>query len=659
MRKKLLPLLIALAALISFSSCSEAPVMPEPMTSSTPKLEKPAIGENYYGHINFEFLSKGQMPHGKTGAYGTMSNLNDAMLEYVSDLIDRCAESTPESGSLEEIIKEMYQQYLDVDARNKAGIDVLMPLLGMIEACETPDELVNAMAAAYTNYGVKSFISLKVNPNHVDASENILYMMNYNSMGHMKENFTKTDNGSEEMGNFIESVLCVLNVKPEEAKERAKKAVKMVNEIMKASFDIEDTEIIENHFNIYGKNKLNALLSNIDTDKMFRAFGINPKKIIVYDVSQAKKINEFMTKEYMRELKDYVIACVGYEYSDMFPLKYSDKISKIGNFEKNPEKSAKSFVAKILEEELGVVYGREICTKEVMDFVEKMVGDIKDSCRNLIKNCKRLGDDSKEKYISKLDNMVVLLGYNDNIEVPYIITPAKEGGDMLSNCVAVKSARARQNLAELEQKVNRETWGMSAIETNAVYNPLVNTFTIPAVIMSKPFMDPAWGEYKNLGMLGYIVAHEMSHAFDSKGFKFNEIGTYSPERINEEDQEKYRELMKRVENYYNNYKLLDVYNINGVQTLSENIADLAAVQCILGIAHSKEECKEIFEGIAEQWASLELLTDLILTLESDVHSPGEARVNAVVSSMDQFYEVYDIKETDKMYVAPEDRVKVW
>ena len=604
MRKKLLPLLIALAALISFSSCSEAPVMPEPMTSSTPKLEKPAIGENYYGHINFEFLSKGQMPHGKTGAYGTMSNLNDAMLEYVSDLIDRCAESTPESGSLEEIIKEMYQQYLDVDARNKAGIDVLMPLLGMIEACETPDELVNAMAAAYTNYGVKSFISLKVNPNHVDASENILYMMNYNSMGHMKENFTKTDNGSEEMGNFIESVLCVLNVKPEEAKERAKKAVKMVNEIMKASFDIEDTEIIENHFNIYGKNKLNALLSNIDTDKMFRAFGINPKKIIVYDVSQAKKINEFMTKEYMRELKDYVIACVGYEYSDMFPLKYSDKISKIGNFEKNPEKSAKSFVAKILEEELGVVYGREICTNPHRH-------------------------------------------------------PAKEGGDMLSNCVAVKSARARQNLAELEQKVNRETWGMSAIETNAVYNPLVNTFTIPAVIMSKPFMDPAWGEYKNLGMLGYIVAHEMSHAFDSKGFKFNEIGTYSPERINEEDQEKYRELMKRVENYYNNYKLLDVYNINGVQTLSENIADLAAVQCILGIAHSKEECKEIFEGIAEQWASLELLTDLILTLESDVHSPGEARVNAVVSSMDQFYEVYDIKETDKMYVAPEDRVKVW
>ena len=94
-------------------------------------------------------------------------------------------------------------------------------------------------------------------------------------------------------------------------------------------------------------------------------------------------------------------------------------------------------------------------------------------------------------------------------------------------------------------------------------------------------------------------------------------------------------------------------------TLAENIADIGAVQCITNITDDKENLEQMFAGIAEQWAQCDEVEDVIISLSSDEHSPAEARVNAVVSSIDKFYSVYDIKETDKMYVAPENRVKVW
>ena len=140
---------------------------------------------------------------------------------------------------------------------------------------------------------------------------------------------------------------------------------------------------------------------------------------------------------------------------------------------------------------------------------------------------------------------------------------------------------------------------------------------------------------------------------------YDENGNYNTNWINETDKEKYNELMDRVKKYYSEYTILDVYNINGELTLGENIADIGALQCILNTADNKEHQKEILEAQATQWASLVLVTDVVQQLEGDEHSPAEARSNAVAASMDEFYDIYGIKETDKMYVAPENRVKVW
>lgn len=657
MRKKILPILMALVAALSLTACSEAPVMPELQTSrSVP--EKPAVGENYYGNINYDYLSQGQIPYGKNG-YGTMDNINDEMEAYVSDLIDRCVKSEPASGSFEEMVKEIYLQYTDVDARNQAGADALMQFVVMVEQCSTIDELVSVMGYLYQNCGVSSFFRPEVRPNGYDTSMNLLYLMNMNTLGNMKENFTKTDAGPENMGQMVRDTLVAIQVAPDEAKQRAKNTVKLINEIMLATMDSDDILDMEKHLRMYDRSSFKELFSHIDTENMLASFGYSVDQLILYDEGQAKKINELLTGEHIRAIKDYLMTCIMFDYSEILPPAYSEALSSVSDLEKDPDKAAKQFIAIMLEQELSVLYSREICTDEVMNMVTKMVADIQTSCRDLIHRCERLSEDSKNKYLRKLDNMVVLLGYDMEMTPLFTITPAKQGGNLIENVIAIKQGRVQHTRNSINQAPDRSAWSMSAIEVNATYYPMSNTFAVPAVMMSKACVDPAANEYYNLGMLGYVIAHELNHAFDSDGFQFDEYGNFKPDWINAEDQEKYYQLMERVTDYYNHVKLLDMYSINGKMTLSENLADLGAVQCLLNVTTDKENQRQIFTGIAEQWASLTLVTDLLMQINGDVHSPGEARVNAVVATMDAFYEVYDIKETDKMYIAPENRVKVW
>lgn len=658
MRKKMLTLLLAILMLATFASCNiEEPVIMEDNTTSAP-VQKPAIGDNYYGYVNFEYLTKGQIPYDKS-SYGTFDTIQDELEKDLSALIDRCAADTSSIDTFEQAVKELYEQYLDYDGRKKAGVDALMPLVGMVENCQTTDELVSVLGVMYQEYGISSFFNFKVAPDSYNTSVNQLLLRNMNTCGNMKENFTKTDNGSENIGSLTQDTLTALKVDINTARERSKNVVRMINDIMIATIDSEYMLDVEKHYNLYTKEEFAGLFSNINTESLMQAFGFQVDRLIVYDVSQSEKINDYFTPQHLQELKDYALICIMYDYSSVLPPSYMDNFTEQQSKKKTPEKSAKYFVAEELEEELGVLYGREICTEEVMRSVNQMMNDLKASCHELIEKCERLNDDSKKKFLRKLDNMIFLLGYNKDYQSPFEIIPAKDGGTLLENVIAIHRGNVQAEKQKLSQKADRNTWDMTPITVNAVYNPSVNTVTIPAVMLSKAAYDPSYGEYKNLGMLGYVIAHEMNHAFDSNGFYFDENGCYNPKWMNEDDQAAYRQLLDKAEDYYSNYKLLDIYNINGKQTLSENIADLGAVQCIANITDDKEELRQIFEGVAQQWASLEIVANVVEQLSGDEHSPSEARVNAVLSSVDRFYEVYDIKETDKMYTAPENRIKVW
>jgi len=200
---------------------------------------------------------------------------------------------------------------------------------------------------------------------------------------------------------------------------------------------------------------------------------------------------------------------------------------------------------------------------------------------------------------------------------------------------------------------------MTPQEVNAYYNPANNEIVFPAAILQAPYFDENQSNGKNLGGIGAVIAHEISHAFDKSGSLYDEKGNYNV-WWTEAEYQKYDDLSQKIIDYYGNYTISTGEPVNGTLTLSENIADLGALTTVTAVAEKQgESLTDVYSNWATIWAKLstpDLEKNYLLT---DVHAPAPVRVNAVLSSIDAFYDSYGIKEGDKMYVAPDDRVAIW
>ena len=210
-------------------------------------------------------------------------------------------------------------------------------------------------------------------------------------------------------------------------------------------------------------------------------------------------------------------------------------------------------------------------------------------------------------------------------------------------------------------KNKEKYWLMSALMVNAYYNVQENSINFPIALLEYDLSNEDTSYYKKLGSFGMIIAHEITHAFDDTGALFDENGNLN-NWWTEKDFEEFEKLQKEVIAYYDEY-LLDNKKIDGTKTVGENIADLGAVSCIVQVAKDKgatdEELKEMFEAFANIWASKSTEEYTRLLINMDTHAPDKIRVNAVLSSIDEFYRLYNVRENDGMYKGIEERVKVW
>ena len=199
---------------------------------------------------------------------------------------------------------------------------------------------------------------------------------------------------------------------------------------------------------------------------------------------------------------------------------------------------------------------------------------------------------------------------------------------------------------------------MTPQSVNAYYSPDSNSITFLAGILQDPFYSPKASDAENLGRIGMVVAHEITHAFDDNGSQYDENGNIR-NWWTDEDREKFMELSGKVVDYYGAMEVQGI-PVNGTQTLSENIADLGAVSCITEIAENEGyDLKEMYTAYAGLWAQKIRDEALAANMAVNTHAQPKIRVNAVLSATDGFYEAFGIKEGDGMYVAPEERPKIW
>ena len=306
---------------------------------------------------------------------------------------------------------------------------------------------------------------------------------------------------------------------------------------------------------------------------------------------------------------------------------------------------------------------------ETIADVRALCEDIRDVFRARIEAIDCILEETKAIALRKLEAIEFYIGGPDSenaasaLDEAGILAP-EAGGSYFANAMAIYKAELAADAQRGTESVDTEQflWGAfgGAAEANCSYIPECNAVLLPMAMLQAPFYDPAATFEENLGALGFAIAHEITHAFDSDGAHYDETGSLN-DWWTDADWAQFEALCEEVVAYYDGWECVPGIATDGGLTLIENIADLGAMSCIMDIAATRPDFdyETLFEKVALLFAESSSREWLAYVAATDLHSVGSVRINRMLSSCDAFYDTYDVQPGDGMYVAPEDRVGIW
>jgi putative endopeptidase len=300
--------------------------------------------------------------------------------------------------------------------------------------------------------------------------------------------------------------------------------------------------------------------------------------------------------------------------------------------------------------------------------MEALVANIRTCLAARIRRVSWMSDDTKARALQKLSMLTVKIGYPSKWRDYGALRIS--ASDLFGDVDRSAAFEWHRKLNQLGGPVDRTEWGMTPQTVNAYYNPTQNEIVFPAAILQPPFFDPAADWAVNYGGIGGVIGHEMTHGFDDQGRHYDGTGALA-DWWTPEDDAKFVAQTKRLADQYSAIEPIPGAHIKGDQTMGENIADLGGSLLALDAYHLSLGGKpapvldgltgdqRVFLGWAQVWRGAIRPDALRRQLVSDVHSPMTARVNGVVHNIDAWYDAWGVKPGDALYVAPDQRVRIW
>ena len=394
-------------------------------------------------------------------------------------------------------------------------------------------------------------------------------------------------------------------------------------------------------------------------------FGFVPEEIIVAEPRYFKNFKEVFNADTFEMYKNwaYVLTLVGScsllseELRDLGGA-FSRALSGIAAAP-NPEKFAYQLASSLYSEPVGLYYGEkyfgEEAKKDIIDIVQQIVA----TYQKRIAENDILEPATKEKAILKLSKMGLKMAYPDRVEALYDKLVYDESKSLFEIVTTIKRIRMEDNFSKLSQDVDRTHWEMPGHMVNACYDPFVNDITFPAAILQPPFYSIHQTRSENLGGIGAVIGHEISHAFDSNGAKCDELGNLN-NWWTKADERKFNKKVNAMIKQFDGIEL-PWGTVNGKFTVSENIADNGGMAVTLDIMSQTEGAsfEEYFSNWARVWCQKAKPEYQKLLLQVDVHGPAYLRANMPPRNFPEWYETFGVKKSDKMYLAPSKRVVIW
>ncbi|MFU1795704.1 M13-type metalloendopeptidase [Paenibacillus azoreducens] len=639
------------------------------LTNRVMALEGSNPRDDYYEYVNKKWLNDSKIPAGEM-SNGVFNELAKANEERIKAIIDDLVKKQNPAGSKEQKIADFYKSVLDMENRNKQGIKPIAPYLAALDKASSIKELFDASFKIDKEIAKGSLLSFAVMGDAKDSNVNALY---FSGLGTVldKNSYVSGDEKTKKAYTTYLTKLFMLSGSDEKsAKAQAEDMFAFEKQLAASAMDLQDQGKVEKYYNPYTKEKFVALFKSIDMDKYMKESQVDKAdKVIVTDVGLANKTAEVLNDKNLNTLKTYakgmlLINAGGTLSEDFLKLSTQFEAQMFGiEGAKTNEEMAIMTTQAVMSEYLSQEFADKYFTKEAKQDVEQMVKQFIEVYKERIKALDWMSEGTKAKAIKKLDKMTIKIGYpdqwKDSLKDVSIKTFA-DGGSLFDNIVNISKESKKRAIASLGKPVDKSSWMMSAYEVNAYYNPLNNEIVFPAGILQAPFYDLKAKHETNLGAIGMVIAHEISHAFDNLGSAYDENGNavnwWTPE-----DFKKFQEKCDQVISYYDHVEVVPgVYN-NGKLTVSENIADLGGMAASLQVLSKMEkpDFKAYFEGYATIWRTTMNKETAAYLSTIDTHSANKVRVNRTVSNFPEFYKAYEVTEKDAMYVAPKDRVSIW
>ena len=634
--------------------------------------------DDFYNYVNGTWAKTAKIPADKP-TWGSFHILREKTDENCLLILDNLLKENFAQGTEGQKIKDLYESFIDWKKRDAEGLKPIEGLLTKIDNIKTLADLQKYLEEV-TPEGENPICAWGVYADMKDSNMNTVYLGNF-SIG-MGRDYYQKDNkeNTEALQKYQDYVMAIFKVlKDDKAAEKAKQMVDFERSVAKLMLTNEEDRNPNLSYNPQTMAELSKLVKNLNLPQFLKNVGVNTDKVVVSEIRLYKQYDKFINEKNLPLIKDYLkyqlvadnASNLTKELDELSFNFYSKELQ--GQQEQRPmNKRALSVINGILGEAFGKLYVEKYFPPKAKEEMVTLVDYLKKSFAQHIKDVTWMSDATKEKALAKLNKFTVKVGYPDKWEdySKLTIEPAAKTV-YFANLQRVNEWAYQKSLEKVGKPVDKTKWGMSPQTVNAYYNPLYNEIVFPAAILQPPFFNFEADPAVNFGGIGAVIGHEMTHGFDDSGAEFDGDGNLQ-NWWTSEDKKNFENATKALAKQYDQYEPVKGVFVNGTFTSGENIADLGGVNIAFDALQMYLKDKGNVDKISNftqdqrffiSWGTVwrTLSTDKYLTnqVKTDPHSPGYFRSFGPLVNVDAWYKAFDVKEGDKLYKKPEDRIKIW
>lgn len=641
--------------------------------------------DDFFQYVNGTWLAEAEIPADQ-GRWGSFLELRDESIAGVQQVMDTAKANISEypKGTDQYKTVTFYTIGMDSLLAEKRGHEALLPWFEQIEQIKNKADL-QAFIGKIHPAGVSAFFNIYVSSDAKDSDKNALYL-SQGGLGlpdrdyYVDETNEKFKEIKAKYEAHISRVFQLLGNSEATARKVAEDVLKIETKLAAASKTRIEMRDAEGRYNKYSIDKLQESTPSLDWSALFETFGATTDEVIVsspdfmvaleevFSESEPEMWQNYLKWHLVRESSPYLNHAFVQANFDFYGKELQGTEALRARW-KRVLSSAEGAVG----EAIGKLYTEEFFPEEAKEKANEMVNNILEAMGERIQNLDWMGDETKAKAMEKLATFTVKIGYPDKWEsyAALEVDDNRETTSYLSNIISANKFQFRKNMDKLGKEVDRSEWFMTPQTVNAYYNPTYNEIVFPAAILQPPFYNYKADAAVNYGGIGAVIGHEISHGFDDQGSRYSPDGNLE-NWWKEEDLERFKERTGALVAQYDQYEPIEGLNVKGQLTLGENIGDLGGVLVAYdGLQKHLEEhgnpgkidgftpSQRFFLSWATVWRTKSREEALRTQIQTDSHSPAQYRANGPLVNVDAFYEAFDVKEGDQMYIAPEERVSIW